>query len=816
MRSSRFGVAVVTTVSLLSPVWQPPAAVPSIGLPLSLGEAITEATADGLTSDPTAVSWSSGRIDVFARGPDNALWHRWYAGSWSGWESLGGSLASGPDVASWGSGRLDVFVRGTDNTLQHKSYAGQWSDWESLGGGLTSDPSAVSWGPGRLDVFARGGDNALWHISYANAWSGWESLGGVLSSGPDVASWGSGRLDVFARGMDNSLQHTAYGGKWSGWESLGGGLTSDPSAVSWASDRIDVFARGGDNALWHLWYANAWSKWESLGGGLSSGPDASSWGAGRLDVFARGGDNALWHLWYGGAWSPWEGLGAPGATTATTLKATLGDRTFLALPVNEAAPPTGLKAETSPTRISLRWPCLSGPTGFDVYVTPQGGAEVKLTPAPVLPACIQDLQLTSTIVGGTIGSTSTSPTYSQSFTQSGVTPGATYTYVVRALYANGASAASTPITAMANLAPAPSGFVATVSGRSAALQWQSVSGATGYRVFRKQSGQSAFQELNPGGTTATSYGDQTILAPGQHQYYVQAVNGFPSQPATVTIPPWPAPSGLIAMASASMVDLQWNMVLLSTLSGYGPRGPAGYLVFRQRQGEPGYSQVTATPLPALSWQDINPAVGLRTNYYVKGVDGDASAPVAVVPGLPEHITATPYPTWVVDFRWDGTSDATSVRILRAGTPSGPYVDVTESDSKNNWARIRSNPRGGTQHFKILGIYARGTAESAPVAVMLPSQGITNLVARSPSAGTAELTWTCDPFAIGYSLLRQFRLGSMEPITQPGSTSPLRLGPMPCQYKESGLFSREGYNYTVVAHYGDRSTTQQAVVYVSPK
>ena len=49
--------------------------------PLSLPEAIRAATVDGLTSDPTAVSWGSGRIDVFARGPDNALWHRWFEGS---------------------------------------------------------------------------------------------------------------------------------------------------------------------------------------------------------------------------------------------------------------------------------------------------------------------------------------------------------------------------------------------------------------------------------------------------------------------------------------------------------------------------------------------------------------------------------------------------------------------------------------------------------------------------------------------------------------------------------------------------------------
>ena len=44
------------------------------------------------------------------------------ASIWSHWESLGGALASEPTVSSRASGRLDVFIRGTDNALWHKWY----------------------------------------------------------------------------------------------------------------------------------------------------------------------------------------------------------------------------------------------------------------------------------------------------------------------------------------------------------------------------------------------------------------------------------------------------------------------------------------------------------------------------------------------------------------------------------------------------------------------------------------------------------------------------------------------------------------------
>jgi murein DD-endopeptidase MepM/ murein hydrolase activator NlpD len=227
-----------------------------------------------LNSDPGAVSWSYGRVDVFARASSgDALWHRWFVRGhgWYNWEKIGGVLNSGPGVSSWEPGRLDVFALGTDDKLRHKWYVqGQgWSGglWENLGAPsgltLTSDPGVVSWGYGRIDVFARASDNALWHRWYmrGQGWSNWGKVGGVLNSGPGVSSWAEGRLDVFALGTDDKLRHKWYvsGQGWSQglWQNLGpDGLTlnSDPDAVSWGYRRIDVFVRGSDNALRHRWY----------------------------------------------------------------------------------------------------------------------------------------------------------------------------------------------------------------------------------------------------------------------------------------------------------------------------------------------------------------------------------------------------------------------------------------------------------------------------------------------------------------------------------------------------------------------------------
>ena len=78
------------------------------------------------TASPAAVSWADGRIDLFGRGSDNALWWRNYSNSaWSSWTSLSGQLAptTGPAVSSQREGQLDVFVIGSDNALWQRSYA---------------------------------------------------------------------------------------------------------------------------------------------------------------------------------------------------------------------------------------------------------------------------------------------------------------------------------------------------------------------------------------------------------------------------------------------------------------------------------------------------------------------------------------------------------------------------------------------------------------------------------------------------------------------------------------------------------------------
>jgi hypothetical protein len=271
----------------------------------------------------------AGRRDVFWRTSAGRLAHRYRpaGGSWTRKLDLGGSLASQPAAVSWKPGRIDVFARGTDDTLMHRWYRrGQWSRWESLGGTLTSAPAVASWEPGRLDVFTRAPNGALRHRFYVSGkgWSTWRRRGGALTSSSAATPWAPGRIDVVARGTGAVLLHRSYvkGDGWSRWRTRGRGLTSRPAIAAPAPGMLDIAARrnGDDLRLKRYVRGSGWSGWSSLGGHFASGPTATTAGddvtvsarrtGGRLALTTRRSPTAAWGKWYGvDALRPFRRLG---------------------------------------------------------------------------------------------------------------------------------------------------------------------------------------------------------------------------------------------------------------------------------------------------------------------------------------------------------------------------------------------------------------------------------------------------------------------------------------------------------------------------
>jgi phosphatidylserine/phosphatidylglycerophosphate/cardiolipin synthase-like enzyme len=287
--------------------------------------------------NPTVGINQDGRLEVFVRGADQNLYHIWKlspSGDWSNWEpfsdDLGRRTLGDASVLLAGDGRLEVFVRGDDNVLYHKWQVAPndgWSEWESFSHEYrnlgTEVVGAVAVGineDGRLEVFARGGDHVLYHIwklSPSGEWSEWNSISGDLgravADDPAVALAGDGRLELFVLGDDGVLYHrwqTAPNDDWSDWESfsrnyrdIGTGVVG-VAAVGLDQDRcLDVVARGADGALHHIRKldpSGEWSDWQSmqgLSGAPQSDPSIVANADGRLEAFVLGADGGLYHSW---------------------------------------------------------------------------------------------------------------------------------------------------------------------------------------------------------------------------------------------------------------------------------------------------------------------------------------------------------------------------------------------------------------------------------------------------------------------------------------------------------------------------------------
>ena len=295
------------------------------------------------SSLPAVVSWGPGRLDVFWRGSNNALWHMWYDNGlarWVGPENLGGNVTGRPKAVSWAAGRLDIFYKGVSDHLIHRWWENGWSGEEDHGGNMGSDPAAVARDFNRLDVFFRGGGggddqsfsatvlsepdvisanpnhldvfwknntNDLTHKWWDGAnWSANESFAASMTSPPSVIDT-PGRIDAFWRNTNDDLVWKPFTGTWGSNMNLDGTVTSRPSVISWGTNHLDVYWKGGNDALKHKWTFDGGANWvgpEDLGGTLSSGPNAVSWGNGHVDVFWQNSSGFIsYSRFIGGDWS---------------------------------------------------------------------------------------------------------------------------------------------------------------------------------------------------------------------------------------------------------------------------------------------------------------------------------------------------------------------------------------------------------------------------------------------------------------------------------------------------------------------------------
>ncbi|MGO8673184.1 MAG: choice-of-anchor tandem repeat GloVer-containing protein, partial [Capsulimonadaceae bacterium] len=203
------------------------------------------------------------------------------------------------------------------------------------------------------------------------------------------------------------------------------------------------------------------------------------------------------------------------------------------------ATPTGLTATAGNAKVTLSWTAASGATSYNVY--------------------------SGTAAGGESATPIATGVTTASYSNTGLTNGTAYYYMVKAVNSAGTSspsneASATPWTGVPS---APPGVTAVAGNAQVGLTWGAATGGTSYDVYMGTSSGNESATPVATGVTTTAY-TRTGLTNGITYYFIVAAvdssgTGSPSNEASATpISGAPAPAVMAATSSTGQMILSWS------------------------------------------------------------------------------------------------------------------------------------------------------------------------------------------------------------------------------------------------------------------
>jgi fibronectin type 3 domain-containing protein len=325
-----------------------------------------------------------------------------------------------------------------------------------------------------------------------------------------------------------------------------------------------------------------------------------------------------------------------------------------------------------------------------------------------------------------------------SFTDTMVTAGTTYFYVVTAVNGTGESGNSNEASCTPTPTPpppVPTNLTATAGNKTVALGWNASAGATSYTVKRSTTSGGPYSALTPS-PTSNSFDDGTVVNGTTYFYVVSASNaGGPSGDSgqASATPSLTAPTGVAASAGNAQVSLSWSAVSNAT----------GYVVRRSTTSGGPYTDLVPPPFtPAFT--DTTVSNGTTYFYVVAATSTGHTGPnstqvsatpsVAMAPAAPSNLAATVTGGNQANLTWtDNSGNETGFRVERK-VGAGGYAPLA---SKGAGVTTHADP-GLTTNTYSYRVIATGSADSAPsneVVVIIGNPAADTYVRSGTSAGT---------------------------------------------------------------------------------
>ncbi|HZM80550.1 MAG TPA: fibronectin type III domain-containing protein [Candidatus Limnocylindrales bacterium] len=239
--------------------------------------------------------------------------------------------------------------------------------------------------------------------------------------------------------------------------------------------------------------------------------------------------------------------------------------------------------------------------------------------------------------------------------------------------------------ATASVPAGPGNLRGTAADKSVALAWNSVSGATSYKLYRGTKSDGEVMNTPVATLTGTSFTDTGLTNGRTYFYFVQAFNSVGGGPLSDEITAVPvagggggtapaAPTGLNAVPGNGTVGLSWA----------ASSGATSYSVYRGTsaggEGTTAIATVTGT-----SFTNTGLTNGTRYYYKVRATNAAGSsglsAEVSAVPSatgtpprVPFGVVITPR-TGNILLQWGFMSEATGYNVYRSTTPGAETLLV---------------------------------------------------------------------------------------------------------------------------------------------
>ena len=318
--------------------------------------------------------------------------------------------------------------------------------------------------------------------------------------------------------------------------------------------------------------------------------------------------------------------------------------------------------------------------GIPAGLTASPASAITLTWNPALAGISYNVKR-ATISGGPY--VTITNVYATAFSDTNVSVGTTYYYVVSAVSSFGEGSNSLQAASSPCLIPsAPTNFTkASVTTSNIVLKWNASSGALSYNIYR-------FTGTTPltlvgSGITATNFTDTPISAAATNYYVIVAANscnqsGY-SDVAAVVTPPG-APTGLNATAGNSQITLNWT----------APPGGVAFNVKRATVNGGPYT-IIASNISSTGYLDLTVVNGTTYYYVVSAIDdggeGPNSSQAGVTPFSPvtaywtNTVTATPQ-NWNINGNWTNApafpNSSSVLTIINANISAPQTINLNQS------------------------------------------------------------------------------------------------------------------------------------------